>query len=132
MKKSLFAVAVFALVLAGCAHQYGSTTPDPAHPQVSVSAGKVSVDQEVIKVPKGAPNFRITWHLPGGSPYQFDPTTGIAFDKSAEQFSCTLGEGGQTYVCTDANTAPGRFKYTVNVRDAGKPLAPLDPFIDNG
>ena len=43
-----------------------------------------------------------------------------------------FGEGGKTYVCIDKNTAPGRFKYTVNVHDAGKPLAPLDPFVDNG
>jgi len=95
----------------------------------------------------------ITWHLPRGSNYTFDaqgiviegrlvsqtkvPRDGLVQQtyvldpKQDEIVRCSPSKEGSEFSCLNRNTKPGRYKYTIRVRDGTKALESLDPWIVN-
>ena len=130
MNKQILIVAALALLLAGCKPGQPSK-PDPTKPQVVVTDGKVTVDQETIEFAADQKDVTITWKLPKGS-FTF-PQDGIAFDRSAaeEIVKCQPGNGNVEFTCLNRHTKPGKYKYTIKVLDGQKPLEPYDPFVFN-
>lgn len=152
MKKSNFLFAACALLLAGCAHF--AQPPDPVRPQVSVVNGRlIVVNAEPLTFTRRG-EVTITWHLPSGSNYTFDERAGIVVDgrlvnetrvprdgllvqtyvldpKQDEIVNCRRSREGSEFSCLNRNTKPGRYKYTIRVRDGSKLLEPLDPWMVN-
>jgi hypothetical protein len=137
--RAFFSAIVFCAALLGCATSpFGvdvrtlRCTGQNCDVQVAVSCSlglfcTASVDHETVQVSRGnSPN--ITWQMisPG---YAF-PSNGIVFASGGTQFDCHVEANGRRFACRDRNTAPGKFKYTVNV--TGSPaVPPLDPFVSN-
>jgi len=137
-----------------------NTVPDTARPQVAVIDGKylvVSPEPLLFRLRQGP--VRIFWQLPPGSPYTFDAEQGITIDGEivrddkldaararrdpGASFNVTIspkqdqlrecrveGKDRKEFSCLNANARPGRFVYTIRVRDGeGKLLPPLDPTV---
>lgn len=99
-------------------HEIGGCKPYPTPDTLSVAVTGATVikwDMELLTVRKG---------------YRF-PANGIVFD-DASQFECSgPAEDGKQFVCTDKNSQPGTYKYTVNVVKGSTPCTANDPYIIN-
>ena len=132
MNKSLLLAAALAVLLSSCAYWFPAQPGDPSPVRLRVTDGHIVVNQEPIYVK--TKNATLVWRVPFGSSLTF-PENGITVtgDAPKGEFSCKPAEGGRVFVCIDANTKPGRYKYTIRLNDgAGKPIEALDPYIVNG
>jgi hypothetical protein len=129
MNKQILIVAASALMLTAC--KPAPTKLDPTKPQVSITNGKIGVDQETIEFAPDQKDVTVTWQLPKGN-FTF-PQDGIAFERSAaeEIVKCQPQKDNVEFTCLNRHTKPGRYKYTIKVLDAQKPLEPYDPFFVN-
>ncbi len=150
MKRWRLIPVACALLLAGCAHF--TKPPDPTRPQVSVLDGRLLVVNAEPLVFTRRGEVTITWHLPRG--YTFDERQGIVIEgrlvnqtkvprdgllqqtyvldpKQDEIVRCSRGRDASEFSCLNRNTKPGRYKYTIRVRDGTKALEPLDPWLMN-
>jgi len=124
-------VAVATLVLLACAGFARAQTPASTKVMVNdatkVGQRLIWIDQEPIIV-RGK-GVTLTWTITTKG-YEF-PKDGIVFQDPG-QFKCTL-KGATTFTCVDANSAPGRFKYTIKVERSGSKdhPQPLDPTVVN-
>jgi hypothetical protein len=136
MNTKNIAVVALALALAACAGMKAdghiASAGNPKNPIVRVSAGTITIDQEVKRYKKHERDFLITWTLdaPG---YKF-PAKGIEFVDSNpgnEIIDCRK-VSDTVFTCRNVHRKPGAYKYNVNVLDPqGAALATLDPFILN-
>jgi len=149
-KWSLISLA-FALGLSGCAHFVKQ--PDPARPQVFVVEGRLIVVNAEPLVFTRRGEVTITWHLPKGSNYTFPETQGIVIDgelvretrvvreglivqthelnpNQKEVGACATSRDRKEVSCVNRNSRPGKYKYTIRVRD-GSELKSLDPWVVN-
>lgn len=151
MKKLSVVFAACALLLAGCAH-FGRA-PNPVRPQVFVVDGRLIVLNAEPLVFSRRGEVVITWHLPWGTNYTFDEKgveingrfvretnvlregllqqTFVLDPRQDEIGNCSRSKDGLEFSCVNRNTKPGRYKYTIRVRDGTKPLDPLDPWLVN-
>ena len=136
------------LGLTGCAQMAGTSSPNPEQPGVVISNGRIAVTLDPLYFKEG-PEVKITWTLLTKG-YSF-PANGITVDSGTRggakgetktealskaavsaEFVCMPGTTPQQFVCKNARTTYGSFKYTVRVLDEkGKELLPLDPIIVN-
>jgi hypothetical protein len=137
MNAKNIAVVALALALAACAGVKADgpmvSAGNPKNPIVRVSAGMITVDQEVKRFKKHEKDFLITWTLDAPSGYKF-PAKGIEFVDSNpgnEIVDCRK-VSDTVFTCRNMHRKPGAYKYNVNVLDPqGAALTPLDPFILN-
>ena len=139
----LNAVALLSALLAGCTVNYHQQQPippcgactsnskaDPMRPQVLVSNGQISVDQDVLRFTKAQTNITITWTLPEGFSF---PANGIVFERAAakEIVDCKPGRSPREFTCRNVHARPGVYRYGINANEGDIPLKPLDPFVMN-
>lgn len=148
MKKWHVISVACALLLAGCAHF--TKAPDPVRPQLSVVDARLIVVNAEPLVFARRGEVTITWHLPKGTTYTFDEREGIVIEgrlvreskdgsqrtfvldpKQDEIINCSRSKDASEFSCLNRNRAPGRYKYTIRVRDGTKLLDALDPWIMN-
>jgi len=149
MKKIGLVAALCVLALSGCA-MYSPITKleERKNPTVMVSGSAIQVP-EVLYFLKGEKNVEVTWHLPEGQGLTF-PENGIVIDgaltdkvqrsgdsvavildRAQTEITCPKQRGGATFVCTNVNSKPGVYKYTVRILKNGEQLPPRDPSIVN-
>jgi hypothetical protein len=150
MKKIGLVAALCVLALSGCATRLAIPKLDVRkNPEVSVSGNTVQVPAVLYFFP-GETNVEITWRLPEGQGLAF-PENGILIegaltdkvlqsgagsvavilDGTQKEISCPKQRGGLTFVCTNLNSKPGVYKYTIRVLRKGEALPPRDPPIVN-
>jgi len=150
MKKWALVSFALVLLLSGCAHFV--KPPDPVRPQVFVVDGRLIVVNAEPLVFTRRGEVTVTWHLPKG--YTFDERQGIVIEgrlvsqtkvpregliqqiyvldpKQDEIVRCSASKDASEFSCVNRNTKPGRYKYTIRVRDGTKLLEPLDPWVVN-
>lgn len=146
MKLSTLVLATtLALALGGCAMhrdrhgghgpmgpRYFDTQPDPQQPRVDFRGGRIVIDQDVLKFPRGKRDITITWRLPKDGKLRF-PRNGIQFERQAdgEIVDCRPIDEGLAYSCLNRNTRRDHYKYDVRLLVDGKEVAPLDPYVLN-
>ena len=55
----------------------------------------------------------------------------VVLDRTQTEISCPKQRGGATFVCTNVNSKPGVYKYTIRVLKNGEQLPPRDPSMVN-
>jgi hypothetical protein len=109
----------------------------PVTALVTLDGTVISVKPDPIEVPRARGAVVIQWDLPRDATYRFDPR-GIVID--GEQTGGGLrpqdqivncGGGPRRITCTNHNSKPGRFKYTIRLLDANQRLVEKDPQIFN-
>jgi hypothetical protein len=139
---ALLSTALATALLGGCGmhhhHRHqppaGGGSGDPAAPQVLVSNGAISVDQEVLRFGKDQVNVRITWRLQGrGTGKLSFPPNGVVFERAAqgEIVECQRSKDNTEFSCINRHSKPGIYRYGINVDEDGQPLKPLDPTVMN-
>jgi hypothetical protein len=143
MKRTLFVLALGAVVLAGCSHPR-HRLPDPTRPQVFVAEGDYLVlnQEPIVIVRKPGEPAKITWRLAAGGPV-FEPDgikiigrvkgPGQSPDRpdpsQNELFKCSGSENRLEFTCLIAPTVKeGQYAYAVNANRGGKRIV-LDPTI---
>ena len=141
-KKALLTAIVSGFVLMGCAYPWPRVTSTA---DCTGNACRVVVSVEELDsrgcVPDAIPDTLnvtakgavvIKWEFDTASEskgYRF-PNDGIVF-VDASQFECALAEQGKKFVCTDKNSNPGTYKYTINVIKGPANCTPRDPSVVN-
>ena len=130
MKTKLVLLAVLLPLLSSCMHLVDRRVRGDAPVRVLVTRdGQVAVARDPIYV--NAPTT-LEWRLPRWGGLTFARNGIVVHEAREGEFTCAPAEDGKVFTCQDRYSVPGRYKYTVNVLEDGKPLAPLDPFIVNG
>ena len=140
--RTFLSAAVCGFVLLGCAYPWPrvASTADCTGNACRVAVSVEELDSRGC-VPDAIPdtlNVRargavvITWEFDTASEYKGYrfPNDGIVF-VDASQFECALAEQGKKFVCTDKNTSPGSYKYTINVINGPARCTPRDPSVVN-
>lgn len=137
MNKTLLAGALLAM----SAWTTGAASAPPRPVTVTLSGNQIQVDQDPIVVQKQmGPNVPIRWQLPPGADYRFDPTgivvngeqTRSGLKPGQDQLQNPCPSASPNHVtCINRNSRPGRFKYTIRLRDRSQNLIELDPIIVN-
>jgi len=101
---------------------------------INVYLDKNKIEVDVPELYVVGPHHLIYWQIdqvtaPG---YTF-PNNGIALPSSAssEFPDCHPIQGGKVFFCSDRNTRPGTYKYTINLIGP-RPVPALDPTVRNG
>jgi hypothetical protein len=152
MHKNSLVALLCALVLGACA------TLEPVkiikleerkNPPVTVSGNTIQVPEILYFLPDEK-NIQVMWHLPEGQGLMF-PENGIqidgaltdkilrddrgnvavVLDRNQTEIQCDKQRGGTTFTCTNRNSKPGIYKYTVRVLRNGELLPPRDPAMMN-
>lgn len=142
-RRLLLTTALLATLLGGCTINYhshhqppggtGTGTGDPAAPKVVVVNGNITVNQDVLRFPKGQTNVTVSWRLEGKGGRLTFPENGVVFERAAdgEIVDCKRSQDNTVFSCLNRHSKPGVYRYGINVNEDGKPLKPLDPFIWN-
>ncbi|HUL63797.1 MAG TPA: hypothetical protein VLW55_04210 [Burkholderiaceae bacterium] len=151
MRRISLVALLGAVALSGCS-TYESVVritklEQRANPQVIVSGSTIRVPEVLYFLP-GETNVKITWRLPEGQGLSFPEngieieglltdkvvrsTAGVAvvLDPTQTEIQCDKQTGGVTFSCTNRNSRPGVYKYTIRVRN-GDALLQRDPPIVN-
>lgn len=151
MRRVVLAAALCALALSGCDSLralFGMPTNDK--PEVSVQAGRISVDPKHLHFRNAHGAVVITWKLDDATAragFRF-PDNGIVIDGEVTDGSRDVRPGlplrpqneiiecrklnDHVFQCKNKNSRVGIYKYTIRLLDSrGTPLEPLDPLIVN-
>jgi hypothetical protein len=128
MKKIVAACALLACAATALAQQGGK--PDRPDIDVTVVGGKTTVVEEVARTTDS--HGAVVWKVQQG--YRFADEGIVIEAKGKDKFNCEARGNGSKFRCAKlAHIKGDRYKYVVNLIDekTGRPLAPLDPFIQN-
>lgn len=149
-KKLLLGAAAVALLASGCRTVERVTLPLRSNPQVKVANGQISVPTLFFYGDEG--EVKVRWRA--GSGVRFPPPnrdlpapiviegeiTEKQFRQGDSKFlplvpqneivDCKF-ESADVFVCTNKNTRPGLYKYTINVLGSDGKLISRDPPIVN-
>ena len=128
MKKLVAAFALLAMAATASAQPGGK--PDRQDIEVTVVGGQTTVTEETARTNRG--HGAVVWRVQDG--YRF-AENGIEIEaKGNDKFRCQRIAAGKRFRCAKLDHVSGeRYKYDVNLVDerTGKPLEPLDPYIQN-
>ena len=151
MNKKLLIAALFAVLLAGCAHhdrRGGDKEVNATTPQVSVVDGRVVAPAALVYL-RGQPAVTITWQLPRDAKVRFaengiviegrllnevlrgDKPSVVLDPRQNDIVDCKRGREGLEFSCLNKHTQPGIFKYTIRLIDESQKQLVLDPAVVN-
>jgi hypothetical protein len=126
MKKLVAALAL--LTVAAIASAQGK--PDRQDIEVTVVGGKTTVTEEIARTTDQ--HGAVVWKVQPG--YRFADDGIVIEAKGKDKFKCELHGNGNRLRCKKLRHIKNdRYKYIVKLIDesTGRPLAPLDPYIQN-
>jgi hypothetical protein len=152
MRRISLVALLGAVALSGCATYENvvriTKLEQRANPQVIVSGSAIRVPDVLYFLP-GETNVKVTWRLPEGQGLSFPENgieveglltdkvvrnagagTAVVLDSTQTEVQCEKQKGGVTFTCTNKNSRPGVYKYTIRVR-SGDALLERDPSIVN-
>ena len=131
MKKTVAAWALLGIAaIASTALAQQGGKPDRQDIDVTVVGGKTTVTEEIARTTDN--HGAVVWKVQQG--YRFADDGIVIEAKGKDKFKCELRGNGNKFRCAKlAHIKGDRYKYVVKLIDekTGRPLAPLDPFIQN-